>query len=87
MMALQALEDIYLMSTTVAGERPGANQLQLGEVAFNVTDQLMFVGKGGGAYITVSLIGGGGGGIPPDGDSIIVSGGTLSVNHLECGTF
>ena len=76
------------MSTTVPGEVPTATQLQLGEVAFNVADQLMFVGTGGGAYITVDLTAtGGGGGTPPDNTSIVVSAGTLSVNQVNGGTF
>ena len=84
--ALQQLQDIYLATTVTPGEKPGPAQLQLGELAFNVADQLMFVGTGGGAYITVDLTASGGG-TPPDNTSIVVSAGTLSVNRVEGGTF
>ena len=87
-MALQQLQDIYLATTITPGEKPAANQLQLGELAFNAADRLGFLGLGGGLYHEFALGGGsGGGGIPPDGDSIVAGSGRLSVNHLECGTF
>lgn len=62
---LQTVQDIYLATSTVAGVTPTSGMMQLGEIAFNTADQLMFVGTGNGAYITVPLTGGlGGGGAP-----------------------
>jgi hypothetical protein len=90
-MTLQALEDIYLMSTTTAGEKPAAGQLQLGEVAFNVTDKLMFVGTGSGGFIEVDLTARGGAGVavPPPDEVTIVTGtaGKLQVDVLDQGLF
>ena len=60
-MALQQLQDLYLATTVTPGEKPAANQLQLGELAFNAADRLGFLGLGGGLYYEFPLGGGGGG--------------------------
>ena len=60
-MALQQLQDLYLATTTTPGEKPAANQLQLGELAFNAADRLGFLGTGNGTYYEFPLGGGGGG--------------------------
>lgn len=57
-MALQQLSDIYLATTITPGEKPGPNQLELGELAFNAADRLGFLGLGGGAYHEFTLGGG-----------------------------
>ena len=57
-MALQQLQDIYLATTVTPGEKPAANQLQLGELAFNAADRLGFLGTGDGAYYEFPLGGG-----------------------------
>ena len=63
--ALQQLQDLYLATTTTPGEKPAADQLQLGELAFNAADRLGFLGIGGGAYYEFPL-----GGAPAAGGTV-----------------
>ena len=70
-MALQQLQDLYLATTVTPGEKPAANQLQLGELAFNAVDRLGFLGTGGGSYYEFAL-----GGAAPAGAGSVTHGPT-----------